>query len=137
MTETNHVYVLDSFAILAHFQAEAGGEKVLDLLTRATAGEISLAMSMINIGEIIYLASRKLGKTKARRLLDDLRTFPIKFYEVTEERIFTAAWLKADVPMSYADAFAASLARELNATLVTGDVEFQRLKDNPPLLWLE
>ena len=35
MAENLPVYVLDSFAVLAHFQAESGGEKVLDLLTRA------------------------------------------------------------------------------------------------------
>jgi hypothetical protein len=32
MADTLPVYVLDSFAVLAHFQAESGGEKVFGLL---------------------------------------------------------------------------------------------------------
>ncbi len=83
------------------------------------------------------LLCRERGKKKAQQLLSDLQSFPIKFYEVTEERIFAAAWLKAEYPFSYADAFAAALARELKASLVTGDPEFKRLKDNPSLIWLE
>jgi len=137
MIENPPAFVLDSFAVLAHFQAEPGGAKVLELFTRAVQGEVLLAMSLVNVGEIAYLASREGGKKKAQQLLDDLRGFPIRFYEATEERIFAAAWLKADFPISYADAFAASLAQELKATLVTGDPEFKRLKNNPTLLWLE
>jgi predicted nucleic acid-binding protein len=137
MADTLPVYVLDSFAMLAHFQAESGGEKVLDLLTKAAIGEVILAMSLMNVGEVAYLASRERGKKKAQQLLSDLQSFPINFYEVTEERIFAAAWLKAEYPLSYADAFAASLARELKAFLVTGDPEFKILKDNPSLLWLD
>jgi uncharacterized protein len=66
-----------------------------------------------------------------------LRGFPITFYEATEERIFAAAWLTAEYPISYADAFAASLAREMNASLVTGDPEFKKIKENLSLFWLE
>ena len=54
----------------------------------------------------------------------------------TEERIFAAAWLKAEYPISYVDAFAASLAHELKAAEVTGDPEFNRLKDSLSLFWL-
>jgi predicted nucleic acid-binding protein len=137
MAENLPVYVLDSFAVMAHFQAESGGEKVLELLTKAAQGEAVLTMSLMNVGEVAYLACRERGKKKAQQLLGDLRGFPITFYEVTEARIFAAAWLKAEYPLSYADAFAAALARELKAILVTGDPEFKRLKDTPTLLWLE
>jgi ribonuclease VapC len=137
MAENGPVYVLDSFAVLAHFQAESGGEKVLELLEKAAMGDVSLAMSLINVGEVAYLASRARGKKKAQMLLADLQGFPIKFYEVTEERILSAAWLKAEYPLSYADAFSAALSQELKAILVTGDPEFKRLKDNLPLFWLE
>jgi PIN domain nuclease of toxin-antitoxin system len=39
MAETIVTYVLDSFAVMAHFQAESGGEKVLELLEKAGNGE--------------------------------------------------------------------------------------------------
>lgn len=35
MVELIATFVLDSFAIMAHFQAEPGGEKVLELLEKA------------------------------------------------------------------------------------------------------
>jgi len=137
MAESVAVFVLDSFAVMAHFQAESGGEKVLGMLEKAGNGEVVLAMSLINVGEVIYLTSREQGKTQAQTLLDDLRTLPITFYDATEERILAAAWLKAENSISYADAFAAALARELGAPLVTGDPELKQLKDSISIFWLE
>lgn len=136
MAESTPVYVLDSFAILAHFQAESGGERVLRLLEEAGTGAISLAMSLINVGEVAYIACRERGKEQAQVMLNDLLSLPIKFCDATEERILAAAWLKAEYPISYADAFAASLTKELAAALVTGDPEFKHLKDIVPVFWL-
>src|SRR5574339_385090 len=113
------MYVFDTFAIIAYFLAEPGGGKVKELLRRAENGEISLAMSFINVGEMSYILSREQGRTKAQSILDDLRSLPIQFYDATETRILAAAQLKAEFPISYADAFAASLAQELGASLVT------------------
>jgi ribonuclease VapC len=137
MAEKQSLYVLDTFALVAHFEAEMGGEKVRELLKRAENGEIFLAMSLINLGELAYIVRRQQGKDKAEAVLDDLRAFPITFYEATEERILAAAWLKAEYPISYADAFAASLAQELGASLVTGDPEFKAIKQNLSVVWLE
>lgn len=137
MAETRPDYVLDTFAVMAYFQAESGGEKVLELLEKAGKEEVPLAMSLINVGEVAYLASRARGREKAQFMLSDLRSLPITFYEATEERIFAAAWLKAEYPISYADAFSASLAQELNAFLVTGDPEFKVIKEGLSLYWLK
>lgn len=52
MAETIVTYVLDSFAVMAYFQAESGGEKVLELLEKAGNDEVTLAMSLINEGEL-------------------------------------------------------------------------------------
>jgi predicted nucleic acid-binding protein len=136
MAEPSSIYVFDTFAVIAHFEAESGGEKVKELLTKAESGEISIGMSLINMGELAYVISREQGRDKAQSMLEDLRSFPIKFYEATEERIIAAAWMKAQFPISYADAFAASLAQELQAFLVTGDPEFKAIKHNLSLFWL-
>jgi predicted nucleic acid-binding protein len=69
-------------------------------------------------------------------MLEDLRAFPITFYEATEERILAAARLKAEYSISSADAFAASLALELGAPLVTGDLEFKTIKEELSIFWL-
>jgi ribonuclease VapC len=137
MPKTLPVYVLDTFAVMAHFQSEAGGAKVLELLEQGERGEISLAMSLINVGEMVYIAGREQGREKAEAMLEDVRSLPIKFYEATEERILAAAWLKSKYSISYADAFAAALAQELGALLVTGDPEFKALKHNLSLFWLD
>ena len=137
MAEKQPHYVLDTFAIIAHFEAEVGGEKVKDLLKQSEDGDIFLAMSLINIGEMVYMLKRHQGLDKAQAALDDLRSFPITFYEATEERILAAAWLKAEYPISYAYAFAAALAQELGASLVTGDLEFKKIKQNLSLVWLD
>lgn len=130
-------FVLDAFALIAHFEAEPGGEKVSRLLIDAGEGEISLAISMMNVGELVYIVSREQGIDKAKTVLADLQAFPITFYDATEERILDAAWLKAKHPISYADAFAASLAIELDAPLVTGDPEFKTIKEKLSLFWLD
>ncbi len=136
MAEPSSVFVLDAFALIAHFDAEPGGEKVKELLKNAENGELSLAMSLINVGELAYIIGREQGRDKSQIMLEDLHAFPITFYEATEERILAAAWFKAEYPISYADAFAASLAQELNAPLVTGDPELKRLHSIIDLIWL-
>jgi PIN domain nuclease of toxin-antitoxin system len=52
MADSLPVFVLDRFAVMAHFQAESGGEKVLELLEKARKSEIIIAMSLINVGEL-------------------------------------------------------------------------------------
>ena len=131
------MYVFDTFAIIAYFLAESGGGKVKELLRRAEDGEIAVAMSFINMGEVFYMLSREQGLAKAQSILDDLRSLPIRFYDATENRILAAARLKAEYPISYADAFAASLAQELGASLVTGDPEFKTIKEKLSLFWLD
>ena len=131
------MYVFDTFAMLAYFLAEPGGEKIKELLRRAENGEISLAMSFINVGEMFYILSREQGRAKAQSLLEDLRSLSIQFFDSTEDRILAAAQLKAEYSISYADAFAASLAQELDASIVTGDPEFKTIKEKLSIFWLD
>lgn len=133
----DEVYVLDSFALMAHFEGEPVGVQVLELLEKAENGDITLGISLMNVGEIAYLMSRERGRDSAKSMLADLKILPITFYEATEERILAAAWIKADYPISYADAFAVGLAKELKAKLVSGDPEFESVEKIISMLWLE
>ena len=130
------IYVLDSYAILAYFQAEPGGLKVKELLKQAKAEYAETSMSLINLGEVIYNTGRKLGEDRANEILDDIMLLPIKLAEVTRDRVSEAARIKMQYPISYADAFAVSLAQELNATIVTGDPEFKQVESLVTLFWL-
>ncbi len=136
MAKNRPSYVLDSFALLAHLQAEPGGPRVRELLEAAHNDQARLHLSLINAGEIYYLLYRAQGRERAEEMLRDLRGLPITLQPVTEERILRAARLKAQHTISYADAFATALAEELGAILVTGDLEFKSVEGKIAVLWL-
>jgi ribonuclease VapC len=121
---------------MALVHKEAGGERVRQLLIQAREGEVRLLMSVINLGEVAYQVERHFGKDTVSRLLNRLERSPIFFLEVTRARLLTAAHLKANHPIAYADAFAAALAQEYGATLVTGDPQFRSLAPALEIEWL-
>lgn len=129
-------YVLDSYALLAYFNSESGGQQVVSLLEAAQERAADLFASLINVGEIYYLTCRRVGVTKAQEMLRTLHGLPVTLCDASESRILSAAELKAVHPISYADAFAAALAIELDAQLVTGDTEFKALQPSLSLLWI-
>ena len=93
-------------------------------------------LSLINMGEIVCNTERKLGDNAAMDILRDILRLPVQLAEVTMDRVSAAAHVKAHHAISYADAFAVSLAQELNATLVTSDPEFKQVESLTRLLWL-
>lgn len=52
MAENIPVYVLDSYALLAYFQAERGSQAVLALLEATRDQKATLNLSLINVGEM-------------------------------------------------------------------------------------
>jgi len=131
------VYVLDSYALLAHFQGEPSAVKVRDLLESAlTSSAISLYMSIVNVGEIYYLAAKKRGLDIADEILVDLEQLPLTICQAMDDRVMAAARAKATYPISYADAFAVALAEETGGRIVTGDPEFEAIEPQIPVVWL-
>lgn len=129
-------YILDSFALLAHFQGEPRGEQVKEILKSALVGEVSVHMTTINIGEVFYIVDRKMDEEKAQEILSDVLQLPINLAEATMERVIAAAKIKAIHAISYADAFVVSLAQELDAAVMTGDPEFKKVDALVKTLWL-
>ena len=92
--------VLDSWAVLEWLNGRTrAGNTVAALLAGAEAGESRLLMSL-----------------------------PATIEVPTMNDIWAAALLKGDHPVSYADAFAAALAKKHNCPLVTGDPELRSIK---------
>jgi predicted nucleic acid-binding protein len=60
----------------------------------------------------------------------------LEFKEADWELAREAAVFKATKKMSYADCFAAALARRESAQLVTGDPEFKQVEDEISIVWL-
>jgi predicted nucleic acid-binding protein len=119
------VYVLDSYALLAHFEDEAGGEKVRKILRAASAGKTRLFLSVINLGELYYISLREQGRDMAEQILFLMEQLPIDIVTADREMTLEAAKLKGTHPVAYADCFAAALAIRKNAKVVTGDSEFK------------
>jgi len=131
-----NVYVLDSFAMLAFLQLESGADQVTALLREAEQGTARVLMSLINLGEVVYIIERRRGETRLRSFLAYLQATPIEMATVNQNRMFAAAHIKAHHSISYADAFAVALARELDATVVTGDPEFHAVEGLVSVQWL-
>lgn len=126
--------VLDAWALLAWLQGEEpAAELVTDLLERADGQATSLHMSWINLGEVAYILARRLGESRAARTVATLRRAPLTLERATPARVLAAARIKSGHRLSYADAFAAALALELDAPLVTGDPELRALAASTPL----
>lgn len=122
-------YVLDSYALLAYFRAEAGAAAVEQLLNDAASGKKELLMTSVNVGEVYYMAFRKNGQEKAELVWKLVRQFPITIVDADLALTYNAAKLKAKNRLSYADAFAAALTIQKKGTLITGDKEFENLKE--------
>lgn len=128
-------YALDAYALLAFLEAEKGGELVRNLLQNPGA---RFYISAVNLGELYYILLRERGTDAAETVLNELsQAGNIRVAAATWQRAKTAGELKARGGISYADCFAAALAAEKNAWLVTGDPEFRRVADRVKIFWLD
>ncbi len=131
------IYVLDASALFAFLQRKPGASKVNELLKEAVRGRADILMSAINYGEVYGGSIREQGLDGAASTMSAVRPLPIHVVDATPERAFRAAEVKAKYKLYYVDSFAAALAVEYKATLVTSDSDFRRLGHGFPLLWLK
>lgn len=121
-------YVLDANALTGFFEDREGtGGKIDHLLNEAVKQDQPLLMSAVNWGEVFYVAWRRQGEAKAREAEAKLQELPIAVIGVDRERASRAGALKQKHSLGYADAFAAELAIERGAWLVTADPEFAKV----------
>jgi predicted nucleic acid-binding protein len=85
-------------------------------------------MSLINLGEVYYRIAKQEDVPAAERARSWIGSLNIRFARVPWSIIYAASGLKAVYPLSYADCFAAALAQQLDARVVTGDPEFERIE---------
>ena len=130
--------VLDSWAIMAFFEDEPAAEAVERLLQQAVEGRHRLLLSAVNWGEIYYATMRAVSQEAAEQKAQEIASLPIEIVAVGEDLALArqAAIFKATKRMSYADCFAAALAKEKKAELVTGDPEFKEVEGEVKVAWL-
>jgi predicted nucleic acid-binding protein len=121
-------YVLDANALIGFFEGrETAAGKVRLMISEANRLKLPLFMSAVNWGEAFYMEWRYHGEAKAREVEAYLHRLPIAVIGVDLERATRAATLKQRHNLGYADSFAAELAMERSAWLVTADPEFSKL----------
>lgn len=129
--------VLDSFALIAYFRDEPGAEAVEQMLIAASKKDSPLHMTDVNYAEVKYSIVKKDGATAWVEAAKVLEGLPIEFHSTTRALADVAADFKARFKLSLADAFAAALAKEKKAELVTGDPEFRPLERDIRIHWVK
>lgn len=128
--------IFDSSALVAYFLREEGGEKVAKVLKSAVQINAPLHLSPIQLGEVFYIISRKEGPLQAQNAVNLLEEMLFETPTLDKELALSAAQLKLEYDLGYADAFAAALALQKNGELVTGDKDFKPLEKNLKIHWI-
>jgi predicted nucleic acid-binding protein len=129
--------VLDSHPLIKYFERDEGWEDVADLLQQASEEKCRLLLSVVNWGEIYYITHREYGEEHAEKVLHALRQMPVEIRPADEEMTLEAARLKVSGGLSYADCFAAALAKKKKCELVTGDKEFKQVEKEVKIRWIK
>ena len=123
-------YALDSFALLAYLEGEAGRSRVRELLKGAVSGSHLVYLSLISLGEVLYITERERSLFAAHRALAAVDQLPLQIVPCPSATVLAAAHIKARYPISYADAFAVVTAQSFHSVLLTGDPEFHSVADD-------
>ena len=122
-------FALDSYALIGYLENEPFAGRIEKYLKQARKADVSLYLHAIHLGEVYYITLREQGQEAADLAYARIKAFPLTFINtIDEELLITAASLKANYPIAYADAFAAALTKINNCVLLTGDPEFNALK---------
>lgn len=113
--------VLDAWAIVAHLKGEPAAPRIEDAWAKGGAAACS-----VNLGEILYLESRRRDERSARRTIEAVRR-ELAVIDPDWPLVVAAAGIKAGGGLSYADAFCVATAQRLGAPLWTGDPEILAL----------
>ena len=129
-------FVLDAHALLAFFPGEDIAVPVKELLHKAASTDRPLHITEVNYAEVKYMLLKKDGTKAWEEAADVMKSLPLEFHPATRALADIAADFKARFKISLADAFAAALAKEKKAELVTGDPEFKVLEKDIKISWL-
>jgi uncharacterized protein len=127
--------VFDSWAILAYAYDEPAADQVENLLVESTRLQ-NAWISSINLGEVWYSLARRRSRDMANDQLSTLMQVGLERVDADWSMVMQAADYKSRHKISYADGFAAALAKQRNAELVTGDREFRVLESEIKIHWL-
>lgn len=128
--------VLDAYSLIAFLEGEKGADTMIEIIKSARDSGKELLLSVVNWGEVYYIVLREEGQKRAEEISHIISTLPIEIVPVDLEITKKAAEYKATKKMSYADCFAAALAKLQKAELVTGDQDFRQVENDMKILWI-
>jgi len=121
---------------MVFLEKEPGYDKVQSILVNAAEKDNHLLMTSVNFGEVYYIVLRECGKEKVEEIEGVIKALPIDIVGADIELARDAAKFKAVKKMSYADCFAAALAKLHKGELITGDKEFKEVEEDIRINWL-
>lgn len=77
------LYVLDTFAVMAYLRREKNFESVRSIILDTLTGKSESHISVINLGELFYIQSRKGGAVKAESSIRFVRRAGIAIMPAT------------------------------------------------------
>lgn len=130
------IFVIDTFAMLAYLQDEPTALQVQRILEDCEKGRCRSCLSLINLGEVLYMTERRGGISRAQDTLALIQSLPVEIVPADDQNVFAAAHIKANYSISYADSFAVAAALEQSAIILTGDPEFKNVEEIVKVEWL-
>lgn len=121
-------WLLDTSALLALRDDEAGADRVAALLNQAQAGRPECYGCFMSLMEVYYRVWKDEGEAAGRLAYEQCLSLPIEWVHESPELLEAAAAIKATNALSLADAWIAATASLAGATLVHKDPEFAALK---------
>ena len=126
--------VFDASALMTLVLGRSGAEKVEELIAAAVEGKRELLMSVVNWAEVYYSIWLAQGRANAEKALQLIAQLPIELVGADAELAKAAAQFKAQHKLPYADCFAAALALKQKAVVATSDADFDKVKEQIPVL---
>jgi predicted nucleic acid-binding protein len=120
-------WLLDTSALLALRDNEAGAEHVAALLRQAIDGHGMVLACFMSRMEVLYRVWKDENERQARLADAQLQSLPIRWVAASDPLLEQAAAIKACHALSVADAWIAAAARQEGAVLVHKDPEFQAI----------
>jgi len=136
MAKKPKAIVLDSWAVISYLEDEPTATTVADIISDAHEQEVPLLMTVVNAGEVWYIVAREASVADADASIKQLRDLGIVFVDADWDLARDSGYFKSRNKMSYADCFAAALARQRKAHLATGDPEFKQVEQEITVHWL-
>lgn len=129
--------VVDSFALVSLFHREPGWQIVQRALYDQEKARTRAILNWINWGEFYYIVKRRVGAAKTMDALRLLEQLPIDLFPIDQPLVRTAAEIKSEHALSYADAFCVATAQRLDAVVLTNDPEYKSVEKLIRIRWLK